>query len=1000
VVDLLDRLQTALADRYILEIDSADCPRVLGRGGMATVYLARDLKHNRRVALKVLHPDLAQALGAERFLREIEIASQLSHPHILPLYDSGSAEGLLYYVMPYVAGESLRQRLTRERQLPVEVAIRLAGEIGRALDYAHQQGVIHRDIKPENILLQDQQALVADFGISRAISGSMKQGAAQKLTETGLTLGTPAYMSPEQATGDRTLDGRSDLYSLGCVVYEMLTGEPPFSGPSAQAILARHVLDPVPPLRTVRSAVPEHAERAVKRALGKVPADRFDSAEDFAQALLTPGPQPIFQAPQPTKVFRRLRLPTRPRLAVASAVLIIGAATAGMLFSRTAEPATLDPNLLAVAPFDVLDPNLTLWREGLVDYLTKNLDGAGQLRTVAPAVVLQRWKGRADVGSARSLGHRSGARVVVFGNLSPAGRDSVRVRATVLDAGSKTPVAEFEGLDQVDRVDRLADSLTLQVLRALGRTTTGGPARLTAVGTRSIPALKEFLKGEQAFRRAAYDSADAHYSRAIALDSSFALALHALGSNREWGGGVSASNFHLRAAQFNHGLSPRDSVLILVDSLRAAATVYDTAYWTHLRRMIDIAMGASNDHSDDPEPWRLLGDLLFHFDYAASETAAINAPVHSSKEVWEAFDRAIELDSTFAPAYIHPIELAGNQVRARPYISGYLKAVGSEGGSPGIRLLARLIEPTGTADTRRLLDSADTGVLKEVVDLTSTWQDSNEIALRLGRLYAARPRPAVDNEATWLSVFQAKRLAYRGHLKEARALLGNRVSEIFAELALLGTVPRDTASVVISHWHRERNSLPGDPWPPHMAEFADFVTPPVAVWLAARGDTTNILTLLDRANSTVKTFGPSCKQACETPAPPDAAFLRATPDFVRATLVLAGNDTAEALRLLLALPDSAFAHDWRVRLLRFQLLAAAQRDREAIIAFDGRVRPPLSPLWVLGVLERGRISERRGEREKATECYQFVVDVWRHADPELQRHVSEARDALKRLTAG
>jgi eukaryotic-like serine/threonine-protein kinase len=207
--------------------------RELGRGGMATVYLARDLRHPRLVAIKVLHPDLAQALGAERFLREIEIASQLNHPHILPLYDSGSAEGLLYYVMPYVAGESLRQRLTRERQLPVEVVVRLAGEIGRALDYAHQQGVIHRDIKPENILLHDQQALVADFGISRAISGSLKQGAAQKLTETGLTLGTPAYMSPEQASGDRLLDGRSDLYSLGCVVYEMLVGEPPFSGPSA-----------------------------------------------------------------------------------------------------------------------------------------------------------------------------------------------------------------------------------------------------------------------------------------------------------------------------------------------------------------------------------------------------------------------------------------------------------------------------------------------------------------------------------------------------------------------------------------------------------------------------------------------------------------------------------------------------------------------------------------------------------------------------------------------
>ncbi len=581
MADFLDCLQVALADRYQLEVDSAGAPRVLGRGGMATVYLAQDLRHHRPVAMKVLHPELAQALGTERFLREIEIAAQLTHPHILPLYDSGNAGGLLYYVMPQVAGESLRQRLTRQRHLSVEEAIRLGGEIARALDYAHERGIVHRDIKPENVLLQDGQALVADFGIARAISGSLEAGGAQKLTETGITLGTPAYMSPEQAVGERTIDGRSDLYSLGCVVYEMLAGEPPFTGRSAQAILARHALDPVPPLRTVRSAVPEHTERAVQRALGKVPADRFETAEEFALALLTPGPLPAFR---PLTSRPRLAWLVRSREALGAAVLAAGVAAAGILLTRSTAPATLDPNLLAVAPFDVVDPKLALWREGLVDYLTKNLDGAGQLRTVAPSVVLQRWKGRADAGSARSLGHRSGARIVVFGNLSPAGRDSVRVRATVLDAGSKTLVAEFEGLDQLDRVDRLADSLTLHVLRGLGRTTTGGPVHLTAIGTRSIPALKEFLKGEQAVRRAASDSAEAHYSRAIALDSSFALALHAMGSNREWGGGVRGSNFHLRAAQFNHGLSPKDSVLILVDSLRAATILYDTAYWTHLRR--------------------------------------------------------------------------------------------------------------------------------------------------------------------------------------------------------------------------------------------------------------------------------------------------------------------------------------------------------------------------------------------------------------------------------
>jgi serine/threonine protein kinase len=226
VAGIRPSVSEAFHDRYRVE-------RELGRGGMATVYLARDLKHNRLVALKVLHPELTAILGAERFLREIQIAANLNHPHILPLHDSGAVGEILYYVMPYVEGESLRDRLVREKQLPVDDALGIGQEVAQALDYAHRHGVVHRDIKPENILLEDGQAVVADFGIAHAIS----EAGGTRLTETGLTLGTPAYMSPEQAAGQSSLDGRSDLYSLGCVMYEMLVGEPPFTGPTAQAIM-------------------------------------------------------------------------------------------------------------------------------------------------------------------------------------------------------------------------------------------------------------------------------------------------------------------------------------------------------------------------------------------------------------------------------------------------------------------------------------------------------------------------------------------------------------------------------------------------------------------------------------------------------------------------------------------------------------------------------------------------------------------------------------------
>ena len=274
MTDVVSRLTAALSDRYRLD-------RELGAGGMATVYLAHDLKHERDVAIKVLHPDLGAALGGERFLSEIRTTARLQHPHILPLLDSGDADGLLYYVMPLVTGETLRARLERERQLPVAEAVRIAREVASALDYAHRQGVIHRDIKPENILLHDGQAIVADFGIALAV----QTAGGARMTQTGLSLGTPQYMSPEQAMGERTIDARSDIYALGAVTYEMLAGDAPFTGSSVQVIVAKVLNEKPTSLRTLRDTVPPHVEQAVFTALAKLPADRFESARAFADEL-------------------------------------------------------------------------------------------------------------------------------------------------------------------------------------------------------------------------------------------------------------------------------------------------------------------------------------------------------------------------------------------------------------------------------------------------------------------------------------------------------------------------------------------------------------------------------------------------------------------------------------------------------------------------------------------------------------------------------------------
>ncbi len=273
----IERLRASLADRYTIE-------RELGQGGMATVYLAQDLKHDRRVALKVLRPELAAVLGAERFVVEIKTTAALQHPHILPLFDSGTADGFLYYVMPYVQGETLRAKLDRETQFGIEEAVKITTAVADALDYAHRHGVIHRDIKPENILLHDGRPMVADFGIALALSAA----AGGRMTETGLSLGTPHYMSPEQATAEKEITGRSDIYSLASVLYEMLAGQPPHLGGSAQQIIMKIIAEPVQPLTALRKSVPPNVSAAVARALEKLPADRFESAAKFAEALANP----------------------------------------------------------------------------------------------------------------------------------------------------------------------------------------------------------------------------------------------------------------------------------------------------------------------------------------------------------------------------------------------------------------------------------------------------------------------------------------------------------------------------------------------------------------------------------------------------------------------------------------------------------------------------------------------------------------------------------------
>jgi serine/threonine-protein kinase len=938
VTDSVEPLRAALADRYPIE-------RELGHGGMATVYLAHDARHGRRVALKVLHPALAAGLGTERFLREVRIAAGLQHPHILPVHDSGEAAGRLYYVMPYVEGETLRARLNRTGPLPVDESVRLAREVLDALGHAHRHEVVHRDIKPENLLLSEGHALVADFGIAKALVAAGDE----RLTETGWSVGTPPYMSPEQIGGE-AVDGRSDLYGLACVLQEMLTGEPPFTGATAQELFAKHVRDRPPPLRTRRPEAPPAVEQAIGRALAKEPDQRFATAAEFARALSVDGPE----LPRKRRSLRGTRL--------GLGALLIATLAVGLWRALRSNPTLgLDADLVAVAPFDVLDPKLEVWREGLIDILARDLDGAGSLRTVSPTVVIRRWQGHSDPVSAKDLARHTGAGLVLYGQLARHGPDSARLAASLLDVTKGKVLAQFDRPDAVDRVDRLADSLTIDVLRSLGPGKVGSGWRQASMGTQSLPALNAFLRGEQYLRRAAWHAATAEFARAIELDTGFALAIWEQAQATGWSGDSydDIDRLLLRAGARNRGLAPRDSLLITADSLDAAFDdSMNPAAWTDARRRFSTLDVAVRRYSTDPLVWYHLGEARYH-----GSTACECEP----KQMLEAFDRVIQLDSAFAPAYIHAIQLANDlndPTRTTRYLQAYLALQPTDYEGVGASIAAALLEnKIPWAQIAQRLDTASDNLLFSVFVLSPTL-DSVETTVRLLRL----KWPGTDRALARRRLAHA--LAFRGHLHEAFQNADTRLPDLFTDFALFGTVSSDSAATVFQEW------LAGD------IERAVFG---LRWWISTR-DTASLVRLRTRADSTAR----------RTKIPSRLRQARGTAELARAALVLARGDSAGALRRFVMFPDSLCPSCRDLLLLRFQLLAAADKDREASAVLD-RDRSAY-PSLVLARLTRGRVAERLGDREKAVQSYQFVVDAWRNADSELRPYVREAKAALARLT--
>ena len=541
MTDPVAALREGLRDRYAFE-------RELGRGGMATVWLARDLKYDRPVALKVLHPELAASLGPERYQREVRLAARLQHPHILTVLDSGDTAGQLWFTMPYVEGESLRDRLRRERQLPVEDALRIAREAADALHYAHEHGVIHRDIKPENLLItRDGHTLVVDFGIARSLAG-----AEEKLTETGLAVGTPAYMSPEQAAGDRGLDARTDLYSLATVLYEMLAGEAPFTGATAQAVIAKRLSGEIPRVRQVRPSVPEAVERAIERALAPVAADRFATMAQFAQSLQPAGIAPT--AAPPTVVTPAAGLPpvapqttatpaARPRVPVAATALVLGILIGlGVLFAwrrHQGDATGAGGRVLAVLPFENLgDSADAYFADGVTDEVRTKLARVTGIYVIARGSSNEY---RGTTKRAQEIAGELGAAYLLTGTVrwikGADGTNRVRVTPELVEVRpGQTPRTRWgEQFDAgITDVFQVQAEIAGKVVSALDVALADSVRdEIVARPTRSVAAYDAFLKGEAAAASgtpADQRRAITYYQDAIRLDSSFALAWARLSS--------------------------------------------------------------------------------------------------------------------------------------------------------------------------------------------------------------------------------------------------------------------------------------------------------------------------------------------------------------------------------------------------------------------------------------------------------------------------------------
>jgi serine/threonine-protein kinase len=690
----LERISAALAGRYAIE-------RELGRGGAATVYLAADLKHARKVAIKVLHAEIAAGLGAERFLREVQITAQLQHPHVLTLIDSGEADGQLYYVMPYVEGESLRTRLAREGELPIDEVLRLTRDVVDGLAHAHAHGLVHRDIKPENVLLSGRHAIVTDFGVAKAVSVA---SGAHGMTTEGVALGTPAYMAPEQAVADPNVDRRADIYAVGVLIYEMLTGRPPFTGVTSQAVLAAHITETPRDVTSHRPSVPPALGAMVMRCLAKKPADRPQTAEDLLHqldSLITPtsGFTPATMSGSRVQPARAHRLGI-----IGAAAALVVALGAWYLATRARGPVVSSASTIVVLPIVPAAADTALARLGrdLVVTLSTNLDGAGPIRTIDALTSLAQVQPGApplSLQAAVALGRKLGAASVVQGSLVRAG-ELVRLDVGLYKSTDASALARVAVTASPNDLVALTDSATWALLRAVWRGADAPTPSLGAVTTRSVPALKAFLAGEQAILENKWVPAAEAFAAATAADSSFWWAYCRYRYVRGWIG-LTASLEGQMCTNHLAELPERERLLQSVGERPDSATPLTETL--RIQRMQAI----TQRFPDYWPGWFALGDRILHSAIPAGFTLA---------ESRAALERATVLNPRLIPAWEHLSWIYSSTPRDTALLRISLDTIRALGGFlPGQEASPRIVEGLiqGKAPRPASLDTA----VKRIIDV-------------------------------------------------------------------------------------------------------------------------------------------------------------------------------------------------------------------------------------------------------------------------------------------